>query len=180
MLQYRRKATAPGAQLAEARCLAALCARHAALFVVNDDPALAHACGASAVHLGRDDADIATARNLLGADAVIGCSCYDSFTAAVDAVAAGANYVAFGSFFPSRTKPGAARATVELLRRAARELPVPIVAIGGITRDNAAILVRAGATLLAVSADLFAAPDPAAQARSYQSLFAHPTPGEPK
>ena len=166
MLQYRRK----GAQdVDEARELAELCRRSGVPFIVNDDLALALACGADGVHLGREDGDLAAARTKLG-DKLLGVSCYDSLAAARAAVAAGADYVAFGSVFASPTKPGAVRAPLSLFAQA-RLLGVPQVAIGGITLENAPQLLAAGADGLAVISDLFDAPDIAGRARAYGKLF---------
>lgn len=165
-LQYRRKNRA-GMQ--EAATLAALCRRSRVPFIVNDDLALALACGADGLHLGREDGDIAAARRKL-VGKVLGVSCYDSFDAARAAVAAGADYIAFGSVFASPTKPGAVRAPLALFAEA-RELGVPRVAIGGITLENAPQLLSAGADALAVISDLFDAPDIAGRARAYGKLF---------
>ena len=168
MLQYRKK---NGADLDEARSLAAMCRERGVPFIVNDDIEIALAAGADGVHLGRDDGDLAAARAKLGAK-LLGASCYDSFAAARAAVAAGADYVAFGSVFPSSTKPQAVRAPHALFAEA-RPLGVPLVAIGGITLENAPQLLRAGADGLAVLSDLFDAPDIAGRARAYGKLFAH-------
>ena len=121
--------------------------------------------------LGEDDGAVSEARRALGADAIIGASCYDALELAHRAVDAGASYVAFGAFFPSPTKPLAARATVDLLARAKSELGVATCAIGGITLATAPALTVAGADLLAVITDLFSAPDIAARATAYQHLF---------
>jgi thiamine-phosphate pyrophosphorylase len=170
MLQYRRK----GRQnIGEASTLARMCRDRAVPFVVNDDVTLALDCGADGVHLGRDDGEIAAARVKLDgglAGKLLGASCYDSLSAARSAVAAGADYIAFGSVFPSSTKPAAVRAPLTLLRDA-RSLGVPLVAIGGITLQNAPQLLAAGADCLAVISDLFDAPDIAARARAYGMLF---------
>ena len=122
------------------------------------------------MHLGEYDAAIDDARARLGAAAIIGVSCYDELARAQRAAAAGADYVAFGAFFDSPTKPNARRATPELLRQAGA-LGLPRVAIGGITPENAAIVVAAGADLIAVISGVFDAPDPAAAARACRSLF---------
>ncbi len=159
LVQYRDKSTDDARRKTEARMLRELTRRYDALLIVNDDPELAAAIAADGVHLGRDDPGIAEARRLLGVDAVIGVSSYDSLQRARDAVAAGADYVAFGSVYPSPTKPDAARAPLELLTAAKRELAVPICAIGGITPDNAAPVLAAGADMLAVISAIFSAPD---------------------
>ena len=169
-LQYRNKAADPALRKQQAAMLQALCAAAGVALIVNDDPALAVAAGAAGVHLGEDDGDIAAARALLGADAIIGVSCYDDAGRARAAAAAGADYLAFGAFFPSPTKPRARQASPALLRETA-VLGLPQVAIGGITPDNAPPLIAAGADLVAVVSGVFDAPDPIAAARAYRALF---------
>jgi thiamine-phosphate pyrophosphorylase len=166
LLQYRRKQRAG---IEEARALAALCRRHRVPFIVNDDIGIALAADAAGVHLGRDDGDLPGARSRLQGK-LLGVSCYDSLAAARAAVAAGADYVAFGSVFSSPTKPAAVRAPLALFGQA-RALGVPLVAIGGINLENAPQLLAAGADALAVISDLFDAPDIAARARAYGKLF---------
>ena len=168
-LQYRSKLTAPAARLLEARRLCALARGRGVRFIVNDDVELALAVAADGAHLGRDDGDLAAARRKLSGK-ILGASCYNSLDAARAAVAAGADYVAFGSVFSSGTKPGAVRAPLELFREG-RALGVPLVAIGGITLENAPQVIAAGADALAVIANLFEAPDIAAQARAFTRLF---------
>ncbi len=170
-IQYRNKIAAPEKRLEQALALRALCETRGATLIINDDVDLARAVAADGVHLGRDDASIASARVRLGASAIIGASCYDSQQLAEAAVAAGADYVAFGSFFPSTTKPDAARAGLSLLSTAKARWKVPVVAIGGITPANAGALIDAGADAVAVISALFDAPDVAATARSFVSLF---------
>jgi thiamine-phosphate pyrophosphorylase len=150
--------------------LRSACADAGVPFIVNDDVRLAHSLEADGVHLGEHDASLADARTRLGAGAIIGVSCYDDASRARAAAAAGADYVAFGAFFPSPTKPHARCADPALLRGSAG-LGVPRVAIGGITPDNAAPLVAAGADLLAVISGVFDAPDPVAAARACLALF---------
>ena len=171
LVQYRDKSSDTSRRLGEARSLAALCRGHGATFIVNDDVELALESGADGVHLGRDDASLAAARVRLGPRALIGVSCYDSLPAAVTAAHSGADYVAFGSFYASDSKPGAVRAPLDLLTRARRELSIPICAIGGITPGNGAALIAAGADMLAVIRGLFAAEDVTAAAQSYARLF---------
>jgi thiamine-phosphate pyrophosphorylase len=156
--------------LQEARELAALCNAFAVPLIINDDIELARASDAAGVHLGEDDEAIADARATLGDEAIIGVSCYDSPQRARDAAAAGANYLAFGAFFPSATKPGARHATPDLLR-GARGLGLPLVAIGGITHENGGPLIAAGADFLAVVSGVFGASDIRAAARHYVELF---------
>jgi len=169
VLQYRSKQADAARRLHEARALAALCAARHAVFIVNDDVELAVAVNADGVHLGRDDGDPAAARARLPRGR-IGVSCYDQSQLAREAVAQGADYVAFGSVFASPTKPGAVRAPLTLFAQV-KSLGVPLAAIGGITLDNAPSLIAAGADLLAVISDLFDAPDVRARARAYAALF---------
>ncbi len=171
-IQYRNKAADPDLRRRQAELLGALCRTHAAGLIINDDVPLAQAVGAAGVHLGREDGSLAAARQWLGPAAVLGASCYQDFEAARQAVAEGASYVAFGAVHASPTKPGAARAPLSLFERARRELPVPACAIGGITLDNVAPVIAAGARLVAVISDL-AGPPAAMRARAaaYQRLF---------
>lgn len=164
--QQRREATA--------QQLRSLTRQHDALLIINDDYTLARHCAADGVHLGQDDGEISQARKLLGANAIIGMSCYNRFPLAQQAVEQGADYIAFGRFFPSRTKPGAALAKRDLLQQARRELNIPIVAIGGINADNGGELIAAGADMLAVVDDLFGQTDIITAARRYQALFNYP------
>lgn len=171
IIQYRDKRSDHDERARIANGLAALCRRLDCPLIVNDDAQLAKAVGAHGVHLGRDDADIAGARRVLGARALIGVSCYNDLALAQAAEAAGADYVAFGSFYPSPTKPQAVRAELELLRAARRVLHVPIVTIGGITPDSGAALIEAGADALAVIAGVFGQADIRAAAARYARLF---------
>ncbi len=166
-LQYRAKDADAPRRLREARHLAQLCRAHGVSLIVNDDVELALAVDAAGVHLGRDDGDLAAARARLPGR-LLGASCYDRPELARRAVAAGADYVAFGSVFDSPTKPAAVRAPLALF---ALDLGVPKVAIGGITLDNAPRVLAAGADCLAVITDLFDAADVAARAREYGRLF---------
>ena len=169
-LQYRSKLASRELRREQARTLAALARAKGIPFIVNDDIELALEIGADGAHLGREDGDLAAARRRISGR-LLGASCYDSLALARAAVAAGADYVAFGSVFPSDTKPGAVRAPLALFREAA-VLGVPLVAIGGIRLENAAEVLRAGAHALAVLSDLFDAADIAARARAFTRLFA--------
>lgn len=170
-IQYRNKTADAASKRAQAQALARVHALRGGVYVVNDDAALAAEVGADGVHVGEDDAGIAQARAIVGPDRLIGVSCYDDFERARAAVAAGADYVAFGSFHPSTVKPGARRAEIALLGRA-RALGVPVVAIGGITAGNAPELIRAGADAVAVITAVFDAPDVEAAAHAIASRFA--------
>ncbi len=170
LVQYRDKTVDGTRRLAEARAIQALCASSGVPMIVNDDIELARAAGADGVHLGEDDGDVVAARGALGQQAIIGVSCYDSLERARSLAAAGADYVAFGAFFPSPTKPNAGRASPELLRESAA-LGVPRVAIGGITPDNGRSLIDAGADYLAVISAVFGAADVRGAAARFAQLF---------
>ena len=170
-VQYRDKSSDIARRHEQVMELHALCRRHGAPLIVNDDLRLADLAGADGVHLGREDGSVREARIILGPGKLIGTSCYQSLDLALAAQAAGADYVAFGSFFPSLTKPQAGRADPALLHAAGQVIRLPMVAIGGITRDNAAALLEAGADSLAVLSALFDAPDIRASARDLAQLF---------
>jgi len=158
------------ARLAEP--LQRLCADAEVAFIVNDSMALAKRIGADGVHLGQSDGDIREARALLGPSAQIGKTCHDSRHLAMEAAEAGADYVAFGAFFPTTTKEPKTSADIELLRWWSQTMVVPVVAIGGITVQNAAPLVEAGADFLAVSAGIWEHPDgPEAAVKAFNALF---------
>ena len=171
IVQYRDKQSAMPEQVLRARALRGLTRRYGARLLINDDIALAHLIDADGVHLGKDDGNLVLARAILGGDKILGASCYDDFGAAMAAHKAGANYVAFGAVYPSPTKPNAVNAPLELFSRAKTGLTATTCAIGGITLENAAPLITAGADLLAVITDLFSAPDIAAHVVAYQRLF---------
>ncbi len=171
VVQYRNKTATPALQLAQARALQTLCAEHGVPLIINDHLDLALAVGAAGLHLGGDDGDITAARARLGPGKVLGASCYDRIELAQSAIAAGADHIAFGSFFASSVKPGAVRPPLDLITRAKRQFKLPVVAIGGITPQNAPQLIAAGGDAVAVISALFAAPDIEAAAREFQSLF---------
>ncbi|MET0807196.1 MAG: thiamine phosphate synthase [Pseudoxanthomonas sp.] len=169
-LQYRNKRAGGALRQQQALGLQDLCAAAGIPLIVNDDVRLAKSIGAAGVHLGEDDGAIEAARTLLGPQAIIGASCYDQLPLAERAVAAGADYVAFGAFFHTRSKSGTRQAGIELLGLAAA-LDVPRVAIGGISPDNARMLVNAGAELVAVISGVYDAPDPVAAVHAYRQCF---------
>ncbi|PKO73844.1 MAG: thiamine phosphate synthase [Betaproteobacteria bacterium HGW-Betaproteobacteria-17] len=171
-VQYRDKSDDVARRHEQASELVALCRPFGVPLIVNDDLRLADLCDADGVHLGRDDASLREARIILGRGRIVGASCYQSLDLALAAQAAGADYVAFGSFFASPTKPAAGRAGLELLREAAPLIHLPLVAIGGITLANAPQLLDAGADSLAVLSALFDTPDIRAAARALNQLFA--------
>lgn len=175
LLQYRDKAEGDARRLREADALRELCERHGAELIINDDAELAARLNVG-VHLGQEDGSLSVARALLGRKAIIGATCHARLELAEQAAREGASYVAFGRFFDSNTKPGAPAASLELLGQARQRIALPIVAIGGVTLDNAPELIAHGASMVAVVHALFAA-DSAAEverrARAFSALFAN-------
>lgn len=172
LLQYRDKSADAGRRRAQAETLNALCQHYGASLIINDDVELAAEVGAAGAHIGQNDPSFATARARLGENAIIGVSCYNQLELALQAEQTGANYVAFGAFFPSPTKSTDIRASLALLREARTMLSIPIVAIGGVTPENAPPLLKAGADALAVISGVFAQPDIQSAAARYAALFA--------
>ncbi|TCJ17221.1 thiamine phosphate synthase [Parasulfuritortus cantonensis] len=171
ILQYRNKATTACHRDEQAAALRGLTRRYGALLIVNDDIELAEACAADGVHLGGEDGDLAEARKRIGPARLLGASCYQSLDLAEAAAGAGADYVAFGSFYASPTKPLAKRADPGLIGTAKARTGLPVCAIGGIDLGNAAPLVAAGANLLAVISAVYNSPDPERASRDFTKLF---------
>jgi thiamine-phosphate pyrophosphorylase len=171
VIQYRDKSADSARRREEALALREICAARHVPLIVNDDIELAVAIDADGVHIGREDGELASVRRRLGNQRLIGLSCYNDYDLARQAAAGGADYIAFGSFFASPTKPHAVAATPALLRRARSELGVPVVAIGGISPENGAALVRDGADMLAVISAVFGADDITAAARAFAPCF---------
>lgn len=170
-MQYRNKSAQRPLLRQQAALLAEICRPAGICFIINDDIELALEIGADGVHLGGDDGDPVVARKRLGPDKVLGISCYNDAGRVRAAVSAGADYVALGAMFASPTKPGAVRASLDLLRTVKASCPVPVATIGGITLSSAASLVDAGADMVAVVSDLFDAPDIRVRAKAFQNLF---------
>jgi len=171
VIQYRDKGKDQTRRVQEAELLLSICRAHRVPLIVNDDLTLAEAVGADGIHLGRDDVPLRLARERLGSAAIIGVSCYNQMQRARRAESDGADYVAFGRFFASLSKPHAGSADIDLLREARAEIRLPLVAIGGITPENGALLVRAGADMLAVIRGVFGRRDIATAARRFSRLF---------
>lgn len=171
LVQYRNKIADAAVRREQAQALLALCREYGVPLIINDHVELALDIGADGVHLGSEDGSVSTAREKLGAGRIIGASCYNLLERARAAQQEGADYLAFGSFFASAVKPGAARAPFALLRKAKRALSLPVVAIGGVTLANAPQLIAAGADSVAVISALFSAPDIRAAARQLSELF---------
>lgn len=171
LLQYRNKQVDKDMRIAEAEQLLDLCRQYSVPLIINDDVALAVQTGADGVHLGKTDSSIADARERLGDKAMIGCSCYNDLDRAQQAAKSGADYIAFGAFFPSPTKPEAAHATTDIIQTAKQKFKLPVVAIGGITPENGQSLIVAGADMLAVISGLYASNDPFNTTRQYINMF---------
>ncbi len=157
-LQLRLKDATDDEVLEAASALKPICEAYGVALIVNDRPDLALKAGADGVHVGQDDASYAEARKTLGPDCVVGVTCHDSRHLAMEAAEAGADYVAFGAFFPTATKEPKTQAPVDILNWWADLMTTPCVAIGGITVDNAETLVVAGADFLAVSSGVWSHP----------------------
>jgi thiamine-phosphate pyrophosphorylase len=170
LVQYRNKTADEALRQLQATQLLALCRRHNVPLIINDHLDLCLAIDADGVHLGGTDGDIAATRARLGQGKILGVSCYDRLDLAMQAKDAGADYVAFGSCFSSDTKPGAVRAPLDLLA-AAKQLGIAVVAIGGITLDNAALAIEAGADAVAVIGALWAAAGTQEAAQTFSNLF---------
>lgn len=171
LIQYRDKSADSHQKHQNAQALMALCDAYQAQLIINDDVELAAACGAHGIHLGQEDTSVSSARSHLGADAIIGVTCHGSLELARAAIASGADYVAFGRFFQSATKPSASAASLAVLDQALVELDKPVVAIGGINLDNMAPLVERGVHCLAVCHALFGAPNIEAAAKAMLSMY---------
>lgn len=171
IIQYRDKGKDQPKRIREAIQLLHICRTHGVPLIINDDLELAHHIGADGIHLGRNDTTIEQARQRLSPSTIIGVSCYNELQYAHDVQAAGADYVAFGRFFTSATKPNAIQADIGLLEQARKALQIPIVAIGGITPENGSQLVQAGADMLAVIQGIFAQPDIRLACYKFSKLF---------
>lgn len=171
VLQYRDKTDDQARHFDMALTLREMCDRTATMFVINDDIRLAYDTGADGVHLGKDDSPFDEARSLLGVNAIIGISCYNDIQAARRAQTQGADYIAFGAFYQTRTKTGTVEASPSLLTKAKAELSIPVVAIGGITPDNGYALIEAGADMLAVISSVYDTDDPGQVVSTFNALF---------
>ncbi|HEY0106382.1 MAG TPA: thiamine phosphate synthase [Rhizomicrobium sp.] len=176
-LQLRLKEVSDDDIRRAAEILMPVALKRGVAFILNDRPDLARALGCDGVHVGQEDASYAEARAIVGKDAVVGVTCHDSRHLAMEAAEAGADYVAFGAFFPTATKDAKARAEIETLRWWAELMVVPQVAIGGIRIDNCTPLIAAGADFLAVSGGVWDHPaGPAAAVKAFNALFARALP----
>ena len=168
VIQYRDKNPVDALYLAKE--ILAVCKRHQVPLIINDDADFANSIGADGVHIGKDDGGVFLARKILGSKAIIGISCYDDINIALKAEAQGVDYVAFGRFFPSSSKPLALPAHTKTLNQAKKRINVPIVAIGGILPENGGELLDAGADVLAVIGGIFEH-NPIQSTKAYMKLF---------
>lgn len=171
LVQLRDKSEDINNRKTIALALKKLCADHGVCFIINDDVQLAAAINADGVHLGKEDLSITEARKIVGNQAIIGASCYNQLALAEAAQIQGADYIAFGSFFNSPTKPDAVSASLPLVEKARDVIKIPMVAIGGITPDNAGPLIAAGMCAIAVASGIFSQDNIKAVAASYCQLF---------
>ncbi|WP_430438505.1 thiamine phosphate synthase [Noviherbaspirillum suwonense] len=171
LLQYRHKTASPSLRREQATALLALCRRQGKPFIINDYPELCVELDADGIHVGGTDASVAEVRRQVGPDRIVGSSCYGSLELAQSAQAAGASYVAFGGFYPSRIKKYEVSTPVDIVTRARQAVALPNVVIGGMTRENAVPLIAAGADMVAVISSVYFADDPEGAARALAGLF---------
>jgi len=171
MVQYRSKIQDRDVKMQQCAAILRLCREHNVPCIVNDDVEMCRILEADGVHLGEKDDNIAEVRHILGEDAIIGSSCYDQLDRAKSAQKEGASYVAFGAMFPTSTKPNAPRASLALLKEAKREIEIPIVAIGGITVNNAHDVIKTGIDAIAVITSLYEAKSIKETAETFAKMF---------
>jgi len=172
LLQYRHKTASSALRREQAAALLALCRRHGKPFIINDYPELCVELDADGIHVGGTDATVAEVRKQVGPQRIVGSSCYGSLELAQAAQAAGASYVAFGGFYPSRIKRYEVSTPVDIVTRARETVALPSVVIGGMTRGNVAPLIAAGADMVALISSVYFADDPEGAARELAGLFA--------
>ena len=171
LLQYRHKDASPALRAEQGAALLALCRRHGVPLIINDHVDLCRALDADGIHVGGTDATLAEVRAAVGPDKIVGASCYGDLPRAQAAQAAGASYVAFGGFYPSRVKQYAVTTAPSILDEARAVITVPSVVIGGMTPENAAPLVARGTDMVAAISSVYLADDPAAAVHRFRALF---------
>lgn len=172
LLQYRHKTASDTLRLTQATALQALCRQYRVPFIINDHLALCEQIDADGVHVGGTDATVVAVRSVMGPDKIVGASCYGDWQRALDAAAAGASYVAFGGFYPSRVKKYEVSTPVDIISRAKASLSLPVCVIGGMTPENAAPLVAEGADMVAAISSIYQQAHPQSAAASFVRLFA--------
>jgi thiamine-phosphate pyrophosphorylase len=171
LVQYRNKTAATDLRQEQAAALLALCRRHGRPMIVNDHLGLCEQLDADGVHVGGTDAPVAAVRTALGPDKIVGASCYGQFALAQAAQDAGASYVAFGGFYPSKVKVYEVSTRPAIVAEAKARLRVPVVVIGGMTAENARPLAALGADMVAAISSVYLAPDAYAAAKEFANLF---------
>lgn len=171
LLQYRHKTASGELRLEQASALLTLCRQHNVPFIVNDHIDLCIALDADGIHVGGTDASVAVVRTLIGKDKILGASCYGDFSLAEQAQIAGASYVAFGGFYPSRVKKYEVSTPASIVSKAKAELTVPVCVIGGMTPENAKPLLKEGADMVAAISSVYSAADIATAVREFAALF---------
>lgn len=171
IVQYRHKTASAELRAEQARELLALCRRHGKPFIINDRVDLCLEIDADGIHVGGTDLDVGAVRALVGPDRVVGASCYGSLELAHAAQAAGASYVAFGGFYPSRVKKYEVATPPAIVKDAKSSLAVPVVVIGGMTHENAKPLISLGADMVAVISSVYMTEDAESAARRFSEFF---------
>jgi thiamine-phosphate pyrophosphorylase len=171
LLQYRHKTANGELRLEQASALLKLCRQHNVPFIVNDHIDLCIALDADGIHVGGTDASVAVVRTLIGKDKILGASCYGDFALAEQAQIAGASYVAFGGFYPSRVKKYEVSTPASIVSKAKSQLTLPVCVIGGMTPDNAKPLVKEGADMVAAISSVYSADDIAIAVKEFAALF---------
>lgn len=171
LVQYRHKTAGPAQRREQASALLALCRRYNVPLVINDHVALCIELDADGIHVGGTDASIAEVRKAVGPDKIVGASCYGTLQLARDAWRDGASYVAFGGFYPSRVKKYDFRTAPEIIAQSKKEIPLPVVVIGGITLENAVPLVAQGADMVAVISSVYLVPEEERKTRELADLY---------
>lgn len=171
LVQYRHKTATPELRKEQASRLQALCRRYGRPFIINDFVELCMELDADGIHVGGTDMAIAQVRAAVGPSKIVGASCYGSMQLAREAHQAGASYVAFGGFYPSRVKKYEVSTPPEIVAQAKKEIPLPNVVIGGMTQQNAFPLVQQGADMVAVISSVYMVDDPETAARGFSDLF---------
>lgn len=171
LVQYRHKTATPELRKEQASRLLALCRQYDRPFIINDFIELCLELDADGIHVGGTDAPVAEVRKLIGPDKILGASCYGSMELAHNAHQAGASYVAFGGFYPSRVKKYEVTTPVDIISRAKAQLPVPVVVIGGMTQENSVPLIKAGTDMVAAISSVYMTDDPQASAQAFVELF---------
>ena len=171
LLQYRHKTASGELRLEQASALLTLCRQHNVPFIVNDHIDLCLKLDADGIHVGGTDASVAVVRTLIGKEKILGASCYGDFSLAEQAQIAGASYVAFGGFYPSRVKKYEVSTPASIVSKAKAELTVPVCVIGGMTPENAKPLVKEGADMVAAISSVYSADDIAIAVKEFAALF---------